>query len=82
MTDRMPAPTAPARPTGEHQLAHRTPETAMTLMQEALARSHQHEAQRRAAEHRLARRATAGRGWARLASWANARAERARVRAS
>ena len=85
MTDLVTAPVArPARPrpSGEQQLAHRAQETAMTLIQEALARSHQHEAQRRAAEHRLARRATAGRGWVRLASWATARAERARARAS
>ncbi|MEJ8278499.1 hypothetical protein [Pseudonocardia spirodelae] len=55
-------------------------ENAMTLIQEALARSHQQEAQRVAAEYRRARRLTAGRGWSRLATWASARAERARLR--
>ncbi|MBN9790944.1 MULTISPECIES: hypothetical protein [unclassified Pseudonocardia] len=56
-------------------------ENVMTLIQEALARSHQQEAQRAAAEHRLARRLTAGRGWSRIAAWAASRAERARLRA-
>lgn len=56
-------------------------ENVMTLIQEALARSHQQEAQRVAAEHRLARRITAGRGWSRIAAWAASRAERARLRA-
>ncbi|MFP5023222.1 hypothetical protein [Pseudonocardia phyllosphaerae] len=78
----MPSP-RPLRPTGgEHTATHPTQENAMSLIQEALARSHQHEARQRAAEHRLARQLTAGRGWTRLASWAAARAERARTRAA
>lgn len=70
------------RPTfrGDHATHLVNQENAVTLIQEALARSHQQEAQQAAAQHRLARRATAGRRWARLASWAAARADRARDR--
>jgi hypothetical protein len=85
MNDLSTVPSAPI----QHPTVHRdvtthlvNQENAMTLIQEALARSHQQEAQRVAEQHRLARRVTAGRGWARLASWAAARAERARHRAS
>lgn len=60
---------------------HVNQENAMTLIHEAMARSDQQQAQREAAEYRLARRFTAGRRWSRLASWASARAERARARA-
>ncbi|ANY05894.1 hypothetical protein [Pseudonocardia sp. HH130630-07] len=79
------APMAPIeRPTVRGELAAHThivnQENVVTLIQEALARSHQHEAQRAAAEHRLARSIVAGRRWARLAAWASARAERARHR--
>lgn len=56
-------------------------ENAMSLIHEALARSHQQEAQREAAEYRLARRLSAARRWTRLATWVSVRAERARARA-
>jgi len=55
--------------------------SAMLLMNEALARSRQHDAERAAYEHRLARRLSAGRTWARLARYAARRAERARAAA-
>ena len=76
------APVAPtARPMTGGDATHLVnQENAMTLIQEALARSHQQESQRAAAEYRLARRLTAGRRWSRLALWAAARAERARIR--
>jgi hypothetical protein len=51
---------------------------AMLLMNEALARSRQQEAEESAREHRLARRLTAGRRWDRLAAYAARRAARAR----
>jgi hypothetical protein len=53
--------------------------TAMLLIDEALARSRQREAEQAAREHALARRIVAGRGWARLAAFAARRAERARA---
>jgi putative heme iron utilization protein len=53
--------------------------TTMLLLNEALARSRQREAEQRAREHRLARRLSAGRGWARLARYCARRAERARA---
>ena len=85
MNELMTAPPVPmtARPAvrGTHAIHLVNQENAMTLIHEALARSHQQEAQRVADEYRLARRVTAGRRWSRLASWASARAERARVRA-
>jgi hypothetical protein len=52
--------------------------TAMLLMNEALARSRQQDAERSAYEHRLVRRLSAGRRWARLADYAARRAQRAR----
>ena len=84
MSHLMTAPTVPAeRPTthAEHTDHLVNPENAMTLIHEALARSHQQEAQREAAEYRLARRLCAARRWTRLANWVSARAERARARA-
>lgn len=53
----------------------------MLLMNEALARSRQHEAEQAAREHALARQLTAGRRWSRLAAFATRRAERARAAA-
>jgi hypothetical protein len=53
--------------------------TAMLLLDEALARSRQREAEQAAREHALARQIVAGRRWARLAAFAARRAERARV---
>ncbi|MBC3190274.1 hypothetical protein H7X46_04255 [Pseudonocardia sp. C8] len=81
MNDLTTAPIARPETPGAHAGHLVNQENAMTLIHEALARSHQREAQRAAAEHRLARRLTAGRRWSRLASWASARAERARARA-
>jgi hypothetical protein len=51
------------------------------LLNEALARSRQREAEQAAREHRLARALCRGRGWARLARYCARRAERARVTA-
>lgn len=51
----------------------------MLLLDEALARSRQQEAEQAAREHALARRFTAGRRWSRLAAFAARRAERARA---
>ncbi|WP_224389443.1 hypothetical protein [Pseudonocardia sp. ICBG1293] len=81
MNDLKPAPAVRPIPRTDRSSHLVNQENVMTLIQEALARSHQQEAQRVAAEHRLARRYTAGRGWTRLASWAASRAERARLRA-
>ena len=53
--------------------------TAMLLLDEALARSRQQQAEKAAREHALARRLTAGRRWARLSAFAARRAERARA---
>jgi hypothetical protein len=53
--------------------------TAMLLLDEALARSRQREAEQAAREHALARQIVAGRRWARLAAFAARRAERARA---
>ncbi|MCE3550734.1 hypothetical protein LWC33_04600 [Pseudonocardia sp. RS11V-5] len=53
--------------------------TAMLVMNEALARSRQQEAEEAAREHRLARQLTAGRRWDRLAAYAARRAARARA---
>ncbi|GAA4559671.1 hypothetical protein [Pseudonocardia xishanensis] len=55
--------------------------STMLLMNEALARSRQHDAERAAYEHRLARSLSAGRSWARLARYCARRAERARAAA-
>ena len=55
--------------------------TAMLLLDEALARSRQREAEQAAREHALARQIVAGRRWARLAAFAARRAERARAKA-
>lgn len=72
-----PSPaTAPQAPTD-----HRT-EGAPMLIHEALARSRQREAEREARLYRRARTLTAGRRWARLAAWAQRRAEAERVRAA
>ena len=54
---------------------------AMLLLDEALARSRQREAEQAAREHALARQIVAGRRWARLAAFAARRAERARANA-
>ncbi|GAA3221978.1 hypothetical protein GCM10017691_07510 [Pseudonocardia petroleophila] len=51
----------------------------MLLMDEALARSRQHEAQQAARDHALVRQLTAGRRWSWLAAFAARRAERARL---
>ena len=56
--------------------------SAMLLLDEALARSRQQQAERAAREHALARQLTAGRRWARLSAFAAARAERARASVS
>jgi len=53
----------------------------MLLMNEALARSRQQEAEQAARDHALARQLTAGRRWSRLAAFAARRAERARTAA-
>lgn len=50
----------------------------MLLMNEALARCRQQEAEQAARDHALARQFVAGRTWARLAAFAQRRAERAR----
>lgn len=50
----------------------------MLLMNEALARSRQQEAEQAARDHALARQFVAGRTWARLAAFAQRRAENAR----
>lgn len=58
--------------------------SAMLLMNEALARSRQHDAERAAYEHRLVRRlrgSSSGRRWDRLAHYCARRAERARAAA-
>jgi hypothetical protein len=55
---------------------------AMLLLDEALARSRQQEAEKAAREYALARQLTAGRRWARLAAFAARRAERARANVS
>lgn len=55
---------------------------AMLLLDEALARSRQQEAEKAAREHALARQLTAGRRWARLSAFAARRAERARAHVS
>ncbi|MBW0091016.1 hypothetical protein I4I73_19230 [Pseudonocardia sp. KRD-184] len=52
----------------------------MLLMNEALARSRQQEAEQAARDHALARQLVAGRTWARLAAFAQRRAESARRR--
>lgn len=52
---------------------------AMLLLDEALARSRQQQAEKAAREHALARQLTAGRRWARLSAFAARRAERARA---
>ncbi|BBG00021.1 MULTISPECIES: hypothetical protein [Pseudonocardia] len=78
------APAVPAeRPSThrDHTATLVNQENAMTLIHEALARSHQQEALREAAEYRFARRLSAARRWTRLASWVSARAARARARA-
>ena len=51
------------------------------LLNEALARSRQREAEQAAREHALARRFVAGRRWTMLARFAARRAERARAAA-
>ncbi|WP_181783207.1 hypothetical protein, partial [Pseudonocardia pini] len=51
--------------------------TAMLLMNEALARSRQRDAEQAGYEHRLVRRLAAERRWARVAAYAARRAERA-----
>lgn len=53
--------------------------SAMLLLDEALARSRQQQAEKAAREHALARQLTAGRRWARLSAFAARRAERARA---
>lgn len=53
----------------------------LMLIHEALARSRQREAEQRALRYRRARRVTAGRGWARVAAWAERRAAAERTRA-
>lgn len=53
----------------------------MLLLEEALARSRQQEAQQAARDHALARRIVAGRRWTMLARFAARRAERARTAA-
>lgn len=53
----------------------------MLLLNEALARSRQREAELAAREHALARRFVAGRRWTMLARFAARRAERARAAA-
>lgn len=53
--------------------------TAMLVMNEALARSRQQDAEGAARDHRLARRLSAGRRWDRLAAYAARRAARARA---
>ena len=58
--------------------------STVLLLHEALARSRQTEAEQAAREHRLARSVTAGRTWsrlARLARFAQRRAERSRTAA-
>ncbi|MEQ3551462.1 hypothetical protein WIS52_13395 [Pseudonocardia nematodicida] len=89
MNDLMPAapmphhrPSTPHGPIRADSRITPNREHTMSLIEEVLARSHQVEAQRQAAEHRRARQLTAGRQWARLAAWAQRRAERARTRAS
>jgi hypothetical protein len=49
------------------------------LLEEALARSRQHDAEEAARRYRQARELTAGRLWSRLAAYAARRAERARA---
>jgi hypothetical protein len=51
----------------------------MLLLNEALARSRQQEAEQAAREYALARSLVAGRRWARLAAFAARRAEKARL---
>lgn len=53
----------------------------MLLLDEALARSRQQEAEQAARDHALARRFVAGRQWSRIAAFATRRAERARAAA-
>lgn len=57
------------------------PGDGMLLINEALARSRQREAEQAAREHALARSLVAGRRWSRLAAFAARRAERARLAA-
>ncbi|MBW0114870.1 hypothetical protein [Pseudonocardia abyssalis] len=57
---------------------HHTRGHGMLLMDEALARSRQQEAEQAARDHALARQLTAGRRWSWLAAFAARRAERAR----
>ncbi len=73
--------TAPIPATAPRATTDRRTEGAPMLIHEALARSRQREAEREARRYRRARRLTAGRGWARLARWAQRReqAERERV---
>jgi len=72
MTTPNPSPAA----TRTHTRGH-----GMLLMNEALARSRQREAEQAAREYALARSLVAGRRWSRLAAFAARRAERARLAA-
>lgn len=53
----------------------------MSLLDEALARTRQQEAEQAARDHALARRFVAGRRWAWIAAYATRRATRARIAA-
>lgn len=72
MTQQTPAPQTAPRPTVRNRK-----DTTM-LLEEALARSRQREAEEEARRYRLARHLTAGRRWALLAGFAARRAARAR----
>ncbi|MCW0212705.1 MAG: hypothetical protein OJJ54_05055 [Pseudonocardia sp.] len=65
------------RPSDARPYARTSTENVM-LLEEALARSRQQEAEEAARRYRQAREVTAGRLWSRLAAYAARRAERAR----
>lgn len=66
------------RPSDTRVPTHTSLENVM-LLEEALARSRQHDAEEAARRYRQARELTAGRLWSRLAAYAARRAERARA---
>jgi hypothetical protein len=66
------------RPSDTRVLTHTSLENVM-LLEEALARSRQQDAEEAARRYRQARELTAGRLWSRLAAYAARRAERARL---
>ncbi|WP_130288808.1 hypothetical protein [Pseudonocardia sediminis] len=74
--------TAPRPATASRKPTDHRSEGAPMLIHEALARSRQHEAEREARQYRRARSLTAGRRWARLAAWAQRRAQAERERAA